>query len=134
MKPKRLLLIAGIAAAVVAMMLVCYGQQWALAPFLLGAALGLTLLVVMDRTVRWICTPNRARRSQEKNGGQRGPKAALLGIALIKYPLVAVLICAVTHAWRTELPSLMAFTGGYILIHFVIGARAIGRALFVPSR
>jgi hypothetical protein len=55
----------------------------------------------------------------------------LMGFALIKYPLVAVLIWALTRAWN--LRAIMAFTGGFVLIHLVIALRAIGRILFVPE-
>jgi hypothetical protein len=104
----------------------------------------------MDWFIRKAFTPERAwaakRKMQQKqrlqkaktdNGRVAAEKkirgnaagAMLLGFALIKYPLVAVLIWALTRAWN--LRAIMAFTGGFVLIHLVIALRAIGRILFV---
>jgi hypothetical protein len=110
-----------------------YGQVGLLAPLALGAGLGILLLYVMDRQVRMLCTPHRIPASGEKKRIAAGVKEAMLVIALIKYPLVAVMIWAVIHRWHADLPALFAFAGGYILIHFVIALRAIGASYFVPS-
>jgi hypothetical protein len=106
----------------------------------------------MDWFIRRAFTPEQAwkarRKMQEKKRLQQSKKdgkgeptekkirgnaagAMLLGFALIKYPLVAVLIWALTRAWN--LRAIMAFTGGFVLIHLVIALRAIGRILFVPE-
>lgn len=122
---------AAMVTALVIVLLLSYGQTWAAVPVLCGALLGMALLAGMDRVVRRVFTPEKVRDAAEKKGRRGGPKGAMLAFALIKYLLVAVLIYAVTHAW--DLRAVMAFTGGYVLIHLVIGLRAMGRALFVRA-
>ena len=106
-------------------MLASYGQFWAVVPFAGGVLLGGVLLYAMDRMVRALFTPARARVVKKTRKG--GPERALLGFALVKYPLVALLIWAVTRFWSQ--PEVMAFAGGFILFHTVIGLRGVGRFL-----
>jgi hypothetical protein len=106
-------------------MLASYGQFWALAPALAGAALALVLLRGMERFVRGVFTPERA--AGPKNSGGRGSRRALLLFALVKYPLVALLIWAAVRFWDGA--QVMALAGGFVLIHAVIGLRAMGRYL-----
>ncbi|MES2463773.1 MAG: hypothetical protein V4671_24655 [Armatimonadota bacterium] len=136
----------------VALTLAAYGQISSVAPVLGGALLAGGLLGAMDWFIRRAFTPERAwavkRKIQQQKRRQpsktdsvgeftekkmRGKAAGamLLGFALIKYPLVAVLIWALTRA--LDLRAIMAFTGGFVLIHLVIALRAIGRILFVSE-
>ena len=136
--------------------LAAYGQSWSLVPVLVGAALACVLLRTMDWFIRRAFTPERAwavklklqkqqilkkRQQVSKSAGASGATekktwgnaagTVLMGFALIKYPLVAVLIWALVHAF--DLRAIMAFTGGFVLIHLVIALRALGRILFVPE-
>ncbi|MBC8103757.1 MAG: hypothetical protein H7Z41_14375 [Cytophagales bacterium] len=145
-----------VVTGLVTTLLAAYGLNWSIGPILGGAALAGGLIGAMGWFVRRAFTPERAweakrrmqrERRQEKRGerreaapaGEGGQKktqrnragAMLLGFALIKYPLVAVLIWAVTRAW--DLRGVIAFAGGFVLIHLVIALRAVGRILFVPD-
>ena len=132
--------------------LAAYGQMTSVLPVMAGALLAGGLLAAMDWFIRRAFTPERAwaakrKMQQQKRRENSKPDRAgeptekkirgnaagamLLGFALIKYPLVAVLIWALTRAWN--LRAIMAFTGGFVLIHLVIALRAIGRILFVPE-
>jgi uncharacterized membrane protein YqjE len=103
-----------------------YGQFWALLPVLSGALFGTALLYGMEVFVRRTFTAGRAGDAKKK-GSPAGPGGALLGFALVKYPLVALLIWAVVRIW--DLRHVMAFTGGFILIQAVIALRGAGRYL-----
>ena len=144
---------AAVVTVFVLFMLASYGQMWSLLPVIGGALLAAGLLGVMDWFIRRAFTPERAwaakRKLQQKNAEMRRDRlkssqeggvsekktrgsaegATLLLFALIKYPLVAVLIWALTRA--LDLRAIMAFTGGFVLIHLVIALRAVGRILFV---
>jgi hypothetical protein len=146
---------AAVVTGFVLVTLAAYGQIWSLVPVAGGAALAGGLLGAMNWFIRRAFTPERAwavelkkqkkeremRREQSKSSPRgdfaekktRGNAAGamLLGFALIKYPLVAVLIWALTRAWN--LRAIMAFTGGFVLIHLVIALRAVGKILFVPQ-
>lgn len=127
----RTLRSAAVVTVFVLVMLSSYGQFWALVPVSVGATLGMALLAAMNLFVRRTFTPEKAARAAEKKKWHNGTKGAMVAFALIKYLLVGVLIYAITHAWN--LREVMAFTGGYVLIHLIIGLRAIGRILFVPA-
>jgi hypothetical protein len=111
-----------VVAVFVLFMLTAYGQWWALLPVLTGVALAVTLLAGLDGFVRWLFTPERLRRSGGKAGGW-----PLIAFAMIKYPLVALLLWALTRAWDTR--RLIAFIGGFMLLQLVIVSRALGRLL-----
>ena len=113
---------AGFVTGFVLFVLASYGQFAVMAPFAAGALLGAVLLYVMDRMVRALFTPERARAVKKTRKG--GPERALLGLALVKYPLVALLIWAVTRFWSQQ--EVLAFAGGFILFHTVIGLRGVG--------
>lgn len=104
--------------------LASYGQFWALLPVAAGAALGMVLLRFLEVTVRRTFTRERAADARKNRKGS-GPGRALLGFALVKYPLVALLIWAVVRVWDAR--EVMAFTAGFILLQMVIGLRAMGR-------
>lgn len=108
--------------AFVLFLLASYGQFWALLPLLAGALFGTLLLYGMQVFVRGAFTPERAREARV-----RGPRRSLLGLALVKYPLIALALWAATRVWGDR--EIAAFAGGFTLIPTVIGLRAMGRAL-----
>lgn len=124
----RTLRSAAIVAAIVAAILASYAQFWAIAPLLAGALLGAVLLYGMDRFIRSTFSPERALEAKKKPRGNGGGRA-LLGFALVKYPLVALAVWAVVRLWGSDTRRIMAFAGGFILIQTVIGLRALGRFL-----
>jgi hypothetical protein len=113
-----------VVTAFVLFLLVSYGQWWAIAPVLAGAALAVVLLAGLDGFVRWLFTPERLRgRFAAGKAGAGG--MPLLAFAAVKYPLVALLLWGLVRAW--DIKRLMAFVGGFILLHLVIVSRALGR-------
>lgn len=105
----------------VVFMLAAYRQAWAIIPLLVGVALGAGLLVGWDVAVRRLFSPDAVRKSG------RNRTWALLAFALVKYPLVGLLLWAIARFW--SLKQVMVFVGGFLLLHAVIGLRALGRAL-----
>ncbi len=115
-------------AAFVLFVLASYNQFWALAPVACGVLLGLMLLRVLEWGVRRAFTPERAREARRARGARLGkPKAALVVAALVKYPVVAGLLWAVTRFWSAR--EVMAFAGGFVLVQSVIALRGMGRFL-----
>lgn len=114
-------------SAVVAFLLIGYGQWWAVGPLLGGVALGIVLLKVLDVFVRRVFRPEL----WEKNRRAVQRQTAFLLFALVKYPLVATLIWWIVRYWEPR--AVMAFAGGFILLQAVIGLRAVGRLLTEPS-
>jgi hypothetical protein len=121
-----------IVTAFVLLTLTAYGLYWALWPLIGGAGLSLSLLVAGEAVVRRVFTPERAmaeRKGRRSGGGARAASGLLLGLALVKYPLVALLVWMVVR-W-SEMRQVMVFAGGFALIHMVIGLRALSRHLVV---
>lgn len=114
-------------AVFVLFVLASYNQFWALVPAGGGALLGLVLLRALEWAVRGVFTPERAREA--RRGGKRlsRPKATLIVGALVKYPLVAGMLWVVTRVWDER--AVMAFAGGFVLVHTVISLRGMGRFL-----
>lgn len=106
--------------------LASYGQFWALAPVLAGVLLGTGLLRAWEVFVRRAFTPERAAEARE-NPKRRSAGRTILGFALVKYPLVALVLWAAARFWEQR--QVMAFAGGVTLIYGVIALRAAGRAL-----
>ena len=120
--------------AFVLFVLASYGQFWALMPVAAGVALALALLRTLEVLVRGVFTPEKARaawRRERKGEKQGGPKGALVAVALVKYPLVALLLWAATRFWQER--ELRAFVGGFILVQAVIALRGVG-GCFVNRR
>jgi len=113
-------------AAFVLFVLASYNQFWALVPVGGGVLLGLVLLRALEQTVRGVFTPERAREARRSKRLPKS-KAALIVGALVKYPLVAGLLWAVTRVWGER--EVMAFAGGFVLVHMVIALRGMGRFL-----
>lgn len=112
--------------AFVLFVLASYGQFWALLPALAGSLFGALLLWGMEVFVRGVFTPERAREAR-KSPIAKGSRRALLGLALVKYPLIALALWAATRAWGER--EIVAFAGGFTLIPVVIGLRGAGRFL-----
>ena len=98
------------------------GAYWAVPPFLAGVALAVVLLLGWNGFIRSL-TPENGRQA----GMQTRWRRRFLTFALIKYPLVALLIWWLTRLWDAR--SLMVFVGGFLLLHAVIFLRTLGRML-----
>lgn len=110
----------------IVLMLYSYRQIWAIAPLLIGVALASVLLLGWDWFVRGLFTPDAIRKDRKK---RRDRKWALLALALVKYPLVALLLWRMVHVWAGEPRRLMVFIAGFLLLQTVIALRALGRLL-----
>jgi len=109
-------------ATTIACLLVGWNHSWAIAPFVVGLALGIALLLSHAWAIpRVIVVPDAT-----KNRPPRSPKTAILTIALVKYPLVATLVWWIVRHWEPR--AVAAFAGGFICLQAVIGLRAIGKA------
>ena len=115
-----------VVAVIIALILASYGQAKLIAPFGVGVGLAGTLLWGLEKFVRGIFAPEKVR-AQKKAG--RDGRAALLVFALIKYPLIGVLLWFVVRAWGADVQRMIAFIGGFILLQAVIALRAVGKAL-----
>jgi hypothetical protein len=119
----KTLRVTAVVTIVVALTLASYGQNWAILPVIAGAALAGLLLYGWERFVRTAFSPEAVKAARE-NGRDR--RWAIAGFALVKYPLVALLIWFLVQIWDQR--QLMAFVGGVILLHVVIALRAAGSA------
>ncbi len=115
-----------VVAVLVALTLASYGLNALIAPFMSGVLLGAVLLWGLDKFVRGVFAPEKVRA--RKKSGTDG-RWALLAFALIKYPLVGVLLWLVVRAWGHETARIMAFAGGFILLQVIIALRAVGKAI-----
>ena len=112
----------------VILMLAAYGQTRLIAPFVVGVGLASVLLWGLTLFVRGVFTPNRNLSVEEKKKRDKR-KAALVAFALVKYPLVGLLIWAIVRAWGADTARMIAFVGGFILLQAVIALRAVGKAV-----
>lgn len=123
--------VSAFVAAFVLFVLASYNQFWALVPLAVGVLLGLILLRALEWGVRGVFTPERAREARrhgrEGGRGLTKPKAALLVGALVKYPVVAGLLWALTRLWSER--EMAVFAGGFVLVQTVIALRGMGRFL-----
>ena len=108
------------------LLLASYGQTWALPPVLAGALFGSLLLYALEVFVRRVFTPERALETRKKRN-DAAPRRMILGLALVKYPLMALTLWAAVRFWSER--EVMAFTGGFTLIPVVISLRGMGRFL-----
>jgi hypothetical protein len=123
---RRTIRTAAVVAGIVVLVLLSYGQLWAVGPFLGGIALSSVLLYLWDVFVRSLLNPDIIRKS---GGKRKGRLAAIIGFSLIKYPLVGLLLYMAVRMWGGDPHRALAFLGGFILLHVVIGLRAVSRAL-----
>jgi hypothetical protein len=110
-------------ATTIAFLLCGWNQWWALGPFAVGFALGIALLLGHAWAIPKIIVP--AGHQKKRRG--LAPKTAILGIALVKYPLVATLVSWIVRHWEPR--AVVAFAGGFVCLQAVIGLRAIGKAM-----
>ena len=126
----RTLRSTAIVALIVALTLASYGHAALIAPFSVGVLLAGGLLWGLEKFVRGVFAPEKVR-AQKKAG--RDGRGGLLLFALIKYPLVGVLLWVVVRAWGHDMARMMAFVGGFILLQLVIALRAVGKILTTPK-
>ena len=119
----RTLRTTGWMALFVALLLVHLGQYWAIVPVVAGVALAVVLLLGWNGFARSL----RVVRGSGPGVDAARARRHLLGFALVKYPLVAVLIWWLTRIWSDR--ELMAFVGGYLLLQAVMVLRAVGKML-----
>ena len=98
------------------------GVYWAVPPFLAGVALAVVLLLGWNGFIRSLVPERGAVGEMAARWRKR-----FLTFALLKYPLVALLIWWLTRLWDAR--SLMVFVGGFLLLHAVIVLRTLGRML-----
>ncbi|MHB0912524.1 MAG: hypothetical protein ACYC2Y_03645 [Armatimonadota bacterium] len=97
---------------VVILWVVVLGKAEIAASLTAGTALQTALLFAMDVFVRAVFVPGAAR-----------PKRALLVFAVLKLPLVGLVIFALIR-WGHMNP--IAFVGGILLVHFALVAKLVG--------
>ena len=104
--------------------LIQLGAYWALIPALAGVALSVVLLLGWIGLARCLVVP---RGPGGANRAVSGFKARLLFalLAMVKYPLVGLLIWWLTRIWETR--QLAALVGGFLLLQVVIVGRAVGK-------
>jgi hypothetical protein len=100
-----------------------WGLHWAIVPTLAGVGLAVVLLLGWSGFVRSLA----AARGSAGSAMTMRARLRFLGFALIKYPLVGVLIWWLTRIWTAN--QLAAFVGGFLLLHVVLVARAVGSLL-----
>lgn len=88
------------------------GKPWIALSITLGTVLGTALLLTLDYTVRRAFVPEA-----------KSPRRALLIVALVKYPLIGLLLYMLVRWGRVSIP---AFCGGIVLVHFAILAKLAG--------
>lgn len=116
-------------ATFVMLVLAAYGLTRLVAPFAVGVGLASVLLWGLNLFVRNIFTPKpRGLSDEEKKKGDR-KKAGLIALALVKYPLVGLLIWAIVRAWGHDTARMIAFVGGFLVLQIVIALRAVAKAV-----
>jgi hypothetical protein len=119
----RTLKVLGYLTLIVVAVLYQWGLLWAIAPCLAGVGLAVVLLLGWSGFVRSLA----ASRGPVGSAMTQRARLRFVGFALIKYPLVAVLIWWFTRIWSAN--QLAAFVCGFLLLHVVIVLRAVGRLL-----
>jgi hypothetical protein len=87
-------------------------KPWIALSITLGTALGTGVIVTFAHVVRKAFVP-----------GAKRPGNALIKLALVKYPLMALALYFIVHMPGINIP---AFCGGVILTHFAILAKLAG--------
>ena len=100
--------------------LVGYKQGWAVGAFSVGLVLGIGLWYVNCLFVRAYLVPQKSSTKPPK-------KRAMTLFALVKSPLVAVIIWALVRLGETK--HLIAFVGGYLILQVVVVIRSMSAAL-----
>jgi hypothetical protein len=94
---------------------IAFQKPWIALNITFGTALGTALLITYDRVIRAAFVP-----------GKTGAKRALLKLALVKYPLIGIILYCLV---RWDRFHFLAFCGGIILVHFAIVAKLASRKL-----
>lgn len=95
-------------------------RPWIALNVTLGAALGTAVLVTYDLVIRAAFVP-----------GKTGAKRALLKLALVKYPLIGIILYWLV---RWDRLHFLAFCGGVVLVHFAVFAKLAGIRLMEKER
>ena len=92
--------------------------------------LGLLLLFLSQRLVALLFVPAATlwKPDAKKKSGVHPIARTFLTIVLVKYLLVAGLLWTLARMWNEM--QLLAFCGGFSLVHLDLLLRAVGRALF----
>ncbi len=117
---------ASVVGGIVVLVLASAGLFWAIDPYLFGLGLSAVLLWAWERFVRALLNPEAIRQGKDKGASRRW---SIVAFSLIKYPLVALLLYMAVRHWRGDSRHALAFLGGFLTIHIVIGLRAVGRAV-----
>ena len=117
-----------VVAAIVGFVLGSYGLFWGLAPFAAGFGLAVALFWGWDWIIRTNLTSEKLR--QQNNKG-RYASTTLLWFALVKYPLVGLLMWWFTRVFSMR--QMIVFAGGFMLLHLVILLRALGKKMTTPQ-
>ena len=99
---------------------IAFQKPWIALNITFGTALGTALLVTYDRVIRAAFVP-----------GKTGAKRALVKLALVKYPLIGIILYWLV---RWDRFHFLAFCGGIILVHFAIVAKLAGIRLMGKER
>ena len=121
---------AAVVGVLVVLVLASYGQFWAIGPMVFGLALSAALLYAWDVFVRGLLTPEAAKKGKGMGNRRKG---SIVLFSLIKYPLVGLLLYVAVRLWGGDPRRALAFLGGFILLHLVIGLRAVNRAIMDRS-
>lgn len=108
-KSYRSILIAWVTAMV---WCIALAKPWIGLSITLGTLMATAILVSFDLVVRRVFVPGNAK-----------PNRALIKLALIKFPVIAILLFLVVHWVRI---NLLAFCGGLVLVHFAMLCKVIG--------
>lgn len=113
--------------------LVNFGLTWVVTPLLAGLALAVVLLLGWNGFIRWVMTAYRAQLGEgvKKKTRTQSAQKCFFVFALVKYPLVGLLIWFLTRIWDTK--QLAVFTAGFILLQGIMGLRAVGKLLTEQS-
>ncbi len=119
---KKTLRATGYVALFIVAALVNYGHWWAILPLVAGLMLSVVLLLGWNGFVRSLTPPVEGALAAEVRWRKR-----FFLFALVKYPLVGLLIWWLTRVWDAR--SLMVFVAGFALLQAVIVLRTIGKML-----
>lgn len=95
-------------------------KPWIGLSITLGTLVMTAVLISYDYVVRRVFVP-----------GATGSNRALLKLALIKYPVIGLMLYLLVHWGRFNAP---AFCGGIVLVHFAIVCKVIGIGMVERAR
>ena len=107
-----------VVAFVIVNLLIGYKLDWAVLPFVFGVLLGELLWIGNSVVIRKYLTPQKFSESNRQ-------KRALMVFALVKYPLVALIVWASVRLGESR--QIMALVAGYLVLQVVIVLRMMGK-------